>query len=66
MDAPDVDGANQERGQRDRLANGYALVVVVVVVLEVDFGVAVAAAVAAAAADVVEIGCKLARGGWTT
>ena len=64
MDAPDVDGANQERGQRDRLANGYALVVVVVVVLEVDFGVAVAAA--AAAADVVEIGCKLARGGWTT
>jgi len=59
-----VDGANQERGQRDRLANGYALVVVVVVVLEVDFGVAVAAA--AAAADVVEIGCKLARGGWTT
>ena len=59
-----MDGANQERGQRDRLANGYALVVVVVVVLEVDFGVAVAAA--AAAADVVEIGCKLARGGWTT
>jgi len=65
VDAPDVDGANQERDQRDRLANGYALVVVVVVVLEVDFGVAVAAA-AAAAADVVEIGCKLARGGWTT